>query len=99
MDTHRKEPISIKNLHKGDAAWSKKKIILGWALDMTKHILTLPLHRVESVQKSLTLIKPKPPRIPIQWWRRLLRLLRRITPMVTREKRMFTCLQNALEYV
>ena len=28
-DIAREEPISLKNLRKGDAAWSTKKVILG----------------------------------------------------------------------
>ena len=28
-DIAREEPISLKNLHKGDAAWSTQKVVLG----------------------------------------------------------------------
>ena len=41
-DIAREEPISHKKLRKGDAAWITKKVILGWAIDTAKQVLTLP---------------------------------------------------------
>ena len=38
----REEPISLQNLRKCDAAWSTQKVVLGWAIDTVKQVLTLP---------------------------------------------------------
>ena len=37
----REEPISLKNIRKGDAAWSTHKVILGWAIDTAKQALKI----------------------------------------------------------
>ena len=39
-DIAREEPISLKKLHKGDAAWSTQKVVLGWAIDTVKQFIT-----------------------------------------------------------
>ena len=41
-NTAREETISLKKLRKGDAAWSIQKVVLGWAIDTVKQVLTLP---------------------------------------------------------
>ena len=41
-DIAQEEPISLKKLRKGDAAWSTKKVILRWAIDTAKQFLNLP---------------------------------------------------------
>ena len=38
----REEPISLKKLRKIHAAWSTQKVVLGWAIDTMKQVLTLP---------------------------------------------------------
>ena len=38
----REEPICLKKLRKGDAAWSTQKVVLGWAIDTVKQVVTLP---------------------------------------------------------
>ena len=45
----REEPISLKKLCKGDASWSTKKVILGWAIDTAKKVLTLLEDRKSSL--------------------------------------------------
>ncbi|MGH8338032.1 MAG: hypothetical protein ACRETL_14690 [Gammaproteobacteria bacterium] len=42
---HRKEPISVKKLLKGDACWSTTKTMLGWQIDTVRGTIELPLHR------------------------------------------------------
>ena len=54
----REEPISLKKLCKGDAAWSTKKVILGWAIDTAKQVLTLPDDRKSSLLYLLDTIPP-----------------------------------------
>ena len=48
-NTHCKEPISVKKLLQGDAAWYTKKVIPGWSLDTINQVFILPQHRVDAV--------------------------------------------------
>ena len=57
-DIAREEPISLKNLRKGDAAWSTQKVVLGWAIDTVKQVLTLPNNRKTNL---LSLLYTPPP--------------------------------------
>ena len=57
-DIAREEPISLKKLCKGDAEWSTKKVILGWAIDTAKQVLTLPEDRKSSL---ISLLDTAPP--------------------------------------
>ena len=41
VDKNHKEPISLKNLGQGDAAWYTKKTMFGWNLDTVAHLLCL----------------------------------------------------------
>ena len=54
----REEPISLKKLRKGDAAWSTQKVVLGWAIDKVKQVLTLPDDHKTNL---LALLKTVPP--------------------------------------
>ena len=56
----REEPISLKKLRKGDVAWSTKKVILGWAIDTKKQVLTLPDDRKSNLPALLDTIPPVP---------------------------------------
>ena len=51
------KPISIKKLRKGDAARSTQKVVLGWAIDTVKQVLTLPDDRKTNL---LALLDPTP---------------------------------------
>ena len=42
---HRKEPISLSKLAKGDARWATRKILLGWIVDTVSETIELPEHR------------------------------------------------------
>ena len=57
-DTAQKEPISLKNLRKGDAAWSTQKVVLGWEIDTIKQVLTLPEERKSNLLALLDTIPP-----------------------------------------
>ena len=52
------EPISLKNLRKGDADWSTKKVVLGWSIDTVKQVLTIPDDRKLNL---LALLDTTPP--------------------------------------
>lgn len=68
---HRKEPISVKKLNKGDALWSTRQTILGWIVDTYQETITLPAHRAERLLNLLdTLIKRR--RISFTNWQKVL---------------------------
>ena len=54
----REEPISLKKLHKGDAAWSTQKFVLGWLIDTVKQVITLPADRKTNLLDLLYTIPP-----------------------------------------
>ena len=55
-DIAREDPISLKKLRKGDAAWSTQKFVLGWAIDTVKQVLTLPADRKTNILAMLDTI-------------------------------------------
>ena len=68
---HRKEPISVKKLHKGDGRWTTTKIILGWVLDTQAQTITLPQHRADRLLSILdSLLKRR--RIAFTSWQKVL---------------------------
>ena len=96
-DIAREEPISLKKLRKGDAAWSTKKVILGWAIDTEKQVLTLPEDRKASLLALLDTVSPSASRCSQRRWHKLLGTLRSTVPTIAGAAGMFTCLQHALK--
>ena len=97
-DTHCKDPISVKKLHQEYYAWSAHNIILGWSLNTSNQLLTLPPHRFDSVQEALYLINPKTPRTSICRCRHLLGVIQSNNPTVDGSRRVSTRLQYDLTY-
>ena len=62
-NTAREEPISLKKLCKGDAAWSMQKVVLGWAIDTVKQVLTLLDDRNRNFLSLLNTTPPQRQRI------------------------------------
>ena len=60
-DIAREEPISLKKLRKGDAAWITQKVVLGWAVDTLKQFLSLP---DDLKTNLLALLDITPPPVP-----------------------------------
>jgi hypothetical protein len=58
-DEHRREPISVKKLLKGDACWATAKIILGWLLDTLLKTIELPPHRKARLLEILSNVRGK----------------------------------------
>ena len=44
-NTAQEEKIYLKNIRKGDAAWSMQRAVLGWEIDTVKQVFTLPEDR------------------------------------------------------
>ena len=59
-DITREEPISLKNIRKGDAAWSTQKVVLGWVINTVNQVLTLSDNLKNN---QLALIKITPPSV------------------------------------
>ena len=57
-DIAQEEPISFKKIHKDDADWITKKVILGWAIDTAKQLLTLPDYCKSSLLALLDTVPP-----------------------------------------
>ena len=53
----REEPISLKKLRKGNSTLSTQKVVLGWAIDTVKKLLTL---KVDCKTNLLALLKTTP---------------------------------------
>ena len=59
-DITQEEPISLQKLRKGNAAWSAQKVVLGWAIDTVKQVLTLP----EDCKTNLLSLLKNTPSVP-----------------------------------
>ena len=91
------EPISLKKLRKGDAAWSTQKVILGWAIDTVKQVLTLP---DDCKTNLLALLKTTPPsarQCSKKRWHKLLGTLCSTISTIPGAAGMLTRLQHALK--
>ena len=52
---HRKQPISINKLKKGDCSWDEVKTILGWEINTKLGTINLPFHRVDLLLEILAM--------------------------------------------
>ena len=93
---HRKEPVSVKKMLKGDACWSSQKRILGWDLDTRDDTLRLPPHRLERLYEVLDWLQPPRKRLPIKRWHQILGELRSMAPALPGTRGLFSVLQAAL---
>ena len=71
LDRHRKEPISVKKLSKGDDSWSTKKTVLGWDIDSRTRTIHLPEHRKEKLQEMLTTMIGRRRASDTEWYKLL----------------------------
>jgi hypothetical protein len=94
---NRRQVISASKLDKGDACYSTFKRILGWDIDTHKMILTLPKHRLQSLQDLLHMLMPKR-RVSRKIWHKLLGILRSSTPAIYGAQHLFSLLQYALTH-
>ena len=91
----RQEPVSVKKLLKGDAAWAVVKILLGWLVDSVRGTIELPPHREERlVQLVSTFLDRK--RTSIKKWRQLIGELRSMTVALPGSEGLFSNMQTAL---
>ena len=93
-DIAREEPFSLKKLRKGDAAWSTQKVVLGWAINTVKQVLTLPDDRKTNLLALLDTTPPSAIRCSRRRWHKLLGTLCSIVPAISGAAGMFTRLQH-----
>ena len=98
-DTNSKDPISRNKLGQEDGAWSTRNTVLGWDINTIAHLLCLTPRRKEKVEAALAAIPRKAHSTSLRKWRKLLGLLRSITPAVARSRGMFTRVQHDLKRV
>ena len=95
---HRKDPISLKKLLKGDAAWSTRKTVLGWDLDTEAGTIHLTPRRAQRLREVLDDIRPDQRRISLKKWHRVLGELRSMELAVPGLKGHFSTLQEAFRH-
>jgi hypothetical protein len=93
---HRRDPVSIKKLLKGDCSWSTVKLILGWIVDTANMTIQLPPHRVERLWEILNSIPRRQKRTSVKKWHKVLGELRSMAIALPGSRSMFGRLQNAL---
>ena len=91
----RNEPVSIKKLLKGDAAWATSKVLLGWLVDSIRGTIELPPHRWERLQTLITGYQGRR-RSSLKEWQKLLGELRSMTVALPGSAGLFTHMQAAL---
>ena len=90
---HRKEPISLTKLEKGDGYMATKKTILGWDFDtvhMTVHLSTRRLQRLHDILEELPATRK---RLSIKTWHKVLGELRSMAMALPGCRGLFSALQ------
>ena len=93
---HRREPISLKKLRKGDCSWSTVKLVLGWIIDTANMTIHLPPHRVERLAEILASIPVTQRRCSVQKWYKVLGELRSMSLALPGSRNIFSHMQSAL---
>jgi hypothetical protein len=91
----RTEPISVKKLLNGDAAWDTRKKILGWILDSAAMTITLPPRRLQRLADLLAEIPNTQKRLAFHKWYQLLGELRSMALALPGSRGLFSHLQAA----
>jgi hypothetical protein len=92
----RKHIISQTKMAKGDAAWSTKKVILGWLLNSSAGALSLQPHKVNRLCTIVQEFHGKQ-RTSKKKWQSLLGELRHMAPALQGTRYLFSVLQHVLK--
>jgi hypothetical protein len=95
---HCKDPISIKKLLKGDAAWSTQKCILGWTMFTMARTIELPSHQLARLHEILQSIPHSKHWTSRRKWQQLLGELRSMVLAIPGGRGLFSQLQSVLLY-
>jgi hypothetical protein len=93
---YRREPVSLKKLHKGDVSWNTLKLVLGWIINTATMTIHLPPHRVERLGQILADIPPTQKRLSVKKWHKVLGELRSMSLALPGSRNLFSTMQNAL---
>ena len=95
----RKEPISVKKLKAGDAAWSTEKEILGWTINTEAMTIRIPPHRHQRLHDLLHNDLPRTrKRITVKDFQRTLGELRSLALAIPGTRGLFSSLQETLSH-
>jgi hypothetical protein len=97
-DPRRQEPVLIKKMLKGDAAWETQKTALGWMIDTVRMTIELPPHRIERLFELLDTVDPGQKRISVQKWQKLVGELRSMVIAIPDGRGLFIILQEILAH-
>ena len=92
---HRREPVSLKKLRKGDCSWSTVKEVLGWVIDTVNMTIHLPERRVKRLADILASLPPTQKRTSVKKWHKVLGELRSMSLAMPGARHLFSHLQNA----
>ena len=92
---HRKQPISLNKLNKGDAQWATRKLMLGWVLDTVRETIELPPHRIERLHSILSSLRARR-RISLKQWQQQLGELRSMVLALPGGRGLFSTLYTGL---
>ena len=94
---NREYPISWKNLGQGYVAYSTRKTVLVWDINTTTHLLRIPPKQQKKAEAALATISRTAHTTSLHKWRKILGLLRSITPAVTGSRVMFTRVKHSIQ--
>ena len=93
----RTEPISVKKLGRGDAAWDTTKEVLGWQIDTIAGTISLPVRRQERLREILGALPRTRSRVAVSTWQKTLGELRSMAIALPGARGLFSLLQHALQ--
>ena len=95
---YRKDPVSIKKLHKGDCSWATIKNCLGWIINTQANTITLPEHRVADLASILADIPSTQKCISKKRWWSILGKFRSVSLALPGSHGLFSFMQHALTH-
>ena len=93
---HRREPVSLKKLRKGDCSWATVKEVLGWIIDTVNMTIHLPSRRVDRLAEILSSIPIHQKRTSVKKWHKVLGELRSMSLALPGARNLFSHMQRAL---
>ena len=92
---HRREPISLSKLAKGDAKWATRKVLLGWIIDSVAETIELPEHRRLRLLEILDSLRHRR-RVSLKQWHKALGELRSMVLAIPGGRGLFSTLQTGI---
>lgn len=93
---HRRQPISMKKLNKGDCSSNYIKVILGWEINSKLGTINLPPHKVDRLLEILAPFPASKKHTTLKTWQRFVGELRSTTLAIPAARCIFSHMQYAL---